>query len=125
MAQRFKCDMCGADQETLTCTYCVAKMCQGCLRHHEPDCQQRHRARRKRMAVAYKGGKCQRCGYCRCIHALEVHHLERSTKDRSLLNDHGSIDFCIAWAKLKVELDKCILLCANCHREVEYPSHVA
>ena len=39
---RFECDFCGADHETLTCTYCVAKMCLSCLRHHEPDCCQRH-----------------------------------------------------------------------------------
>ena len=45
---------------------------------------------------------------------LEFHHLEPSEKDFSL----GHKGYCIAWEKVKLELDKCVLLCSNCHREV-------
>lgn len=67
----------------------------------------------KKKAIEYKGGKCNCCGYCRCDSALEFHHLDPSKKD-----------FALSAGKLKKfessreELDKCILVCANCHREI-------
>ena len=66
------------------------------------------------MAIDYKGGRCQLCGYNRCPEALEFHHLETSGKDFGI-SDKG---YTRSWKKIKEELDKCILLCANCHREV-------
>ena len=75
------------------------------------------RKRRKnirRMAVEYKGGHCGKCGYNRCIDALEFHHLDSSGKDFSI----SAKGYTRSWIKVKEELDKCILLCANCHREV-------
>jgi len=75
-----------------------------------------HKRRRKirEMAVEYKGGLCEICGYNHCIDALEFHHNNSSEKD-----------FCISrkgytrsWAKVKEELNKCMLLCANCHQEL-------
>ncbi|MCD6257671.1 HNH endonuclease [Candidatus Aerophobetes bacterium] len=75
------------------------------------------RKRRKKireMAVEYKGGKCEICGYDRCIEALEFHHLDRKNKDFGISNK----GYTRSWKKIKEELDKCMLLCANCHREV-------
>jgi len=72
----------------------------------------------KKRAVDYKGGKCSICGYDKCIEALEFHHLDPSTKD-SKLNGRG-IDRRKSFEMLKIELDKCVLLCANCHREIHY-----
>lgn len=67
-------------------------------------------------AVKYKGGKCQKCNYDKCITALEFHHMDPEKKDPRWKNmKNWSFD------KIKPELDKCILLCANCHRE----SHVS
>jgi DNA-directed RNA polymerase subunit RPC12/RpoP len=73
----------------------------------------RQRAIKSKM-IEYKGGKCERCGYDKCQAALEFHHKDPSKKD-----------FTIAHAKqrsfndeIKQELDKCILVCSNCHREV-------
>lgn len=66
------------------------------------------------MAVDYKGGCCERCGYDRCIDALEFHHVNSSGKDFSI-SDKG---YTRSWIKVKEELDKCMLLCANCHREL-------
>jgi len=71
------------------------------------------RRRTKEKAVEYKGGKCVICEYNKCISALEFHHLDPSKKDFTL-----SKNMCTAWDKIKDELDKCILVCANCHREI-------
>ena len=73
------------------------------------------RKRLKRRLVDYKGGKCERCGYDKCFAALDFHHLVPGEKDFSL--SRGSS---LSFDKLKLEVDKCILLCANCHREEHY-----
>lgn len=73
----------------------------------------KRRKKVKLMAVAYKGGKCAVCGYNKCIDALEFHHLT----DKSF--GISSKGYTRSWEKIKAELDKCIMLCANCHREVE------
>ena len=78
--------------------------------------KQKERAiKRKLELIELKGGKCEKCGYDKNIAALEFHHINPSEKlfqidSRHLSNTH--ID------KLKTEVDKCILLCANCHREI-------
>jgi 5-methylcytosine-specific restriction endonuclease McrA len=72
----------------------------------------KRRKRLKEMAVQYKGGKCGICGYNKCIEALEFHHLKG--KDFGL----SSRGITRSWRKVKNEIDKCILLCANCHREI-------
>ena len=66
------------------------------------------------MAIEYKGGVCERCGYNRCIEALEFHHTDSKGKDFSI-SEKG---YTRSWTMVKKELDKCILLCANCHREI-------
>lgn len=65
-------------------------------------------------ALEYKGGKCSRCGYSKCIDALEFHHLESSKKDFGI-SEKG---YTRSWEKVSKELDKCDLVCANCHREL-------
>lgn len=65
----------------------------------------------KLLAVAYKGGKCNLCGYNKSIWALEFHH--RDPKEKEFTISGGTKSF----EKLKKELDKCDLLCSNCHSE--------
>lgn len=72
----------------------------------------RNHKRVKEKCVAYKGGCCQHCGYNKCMAALDFHHLDPSQKDFSFSKKKAK------WETLKPELDKCMLLCANCHREV-------
>ena len=69
----------------------------------------------KAKAIEYKGGKCERCGYSKYVGALEFHHRDPTKKDFSI--GHGSIR---SWARTKEELDKCIMLCSNCHKEVHH-----
>lgn len=68
----------------------------------------------KKLAVEYKGGKCCKCGYDKCIGALEFHHLDPKEKDFHL----GKGGVTRSWKIIKLELDKCILVCSNCHREI-------
>lgn len=74
-----------------------------------------YRQRIKEKLVNYKGGKCQLCGYNRCITALEFHHLNPNEKDFGISKYTTQ-----KWDNLVSESDKCVLLCANCHREVHY-----
>ena len=75
---------------------------------------QRRREKVKKLAIEYKGGKCQCCGYHACDSALEFHHLSPDKKDFGI----GQKGYTRSWEKIKQELDKCILVCANCHREI-------
>ena len=79
-----------------------------------------HRRRLKAKAIEYKGGKCVLCGYDRCNAALEFHRLDKKAKGFGLSRG-GRIR---SWESMKKELDKCILVCANCHREVEVGARV-
>lgn len=63
------------------------------------------------------GGSCRICGYGRCLSGLEFHHINPLEKDFSISARMTS------WEAIRPELDKCILLCANCHREVHEGLH--
>ena len=77
------------------------------------------RSNNKPEAVKYKGGKCEIC----CIKSdiLEIydfHHKDPSKKELQISNMRGGI-----FAKIKKELDKCHMLCANCHEETHGGFH--
>lgn len=72
------------------------------------------RKRKKKELVEYKGGKCEMCGYNRCINALEFHHKDPNEKDFTISGKSWSFD------RLKKEVDKCTLVCSNCHNEIHY-----
>lgn len=67
----------------------------------------------KRILVEEAGGGCMLCGYSRCDRALEFHHLDPSAKKFQITSHTRSL------AKLREEASKCVLLCSNCHAEVE------
>ena len=73
----------------------------------------RRQAIRERL-VSYKGGQCMLCGYKKCADALDLHHVDASRKEFGI----SSGGLTRAWSKVVAEADKCILICANCHREV-------
>lgn len=70
------------------------------------------RKRTKIKLIEYKGGKCEICGYDRCNRALEFHHKNPSEKDFTISGRSLSFD------RLKDEVDKCLLVCSNCHSEI-------
>ncbi|HEX3435103.1 MAG TPA: helix-turn-helix domain-containing protein [Solirubrobacteraceae bacterium] len=75
----------------------------------------RRRRKVKRVLVKEAGGSCRICGYDRCVAALEFHHVDRASKMFSL--SHRGVARSLARAR--EEAGKCVLLCANCHAEVE------
>lgn len=74
----------------------------------------KRRKKLKAMAIVYKGGKCVICGYNRCVNALDFHHLNPDEKGFGL----SVKGLTRAWSRIKAETDKCVLICANCHREI-------
>lgn len=69
----------------------------------------------KTKAIEYKGNKCSSCGYDRCPDVLEFHHRDPEEKEFEWekLRKRN-------WDSITKELDKCDMLCANCHREKHY-----
>lgn len=70
------------------------------------------RRRLKDKIVTYKGGQCSRCGFKGCSAAFDLHHPDPKKKDFQISGSYKSFD------RLKPEIDKTELLCANCHRTV-------
>lgn len=84
-------------------------------RHCRMEGVARRRRRLKEILVEEAGGACRLCGYRRCMAALQFHHLDPSKKAF-----HLSVRGCTKGiAQLRREAAKCVLLCANCHAEVE------
>lgn len=73
--------------------------------------------KRKQEMVNYAGGSCIKCGYNASIFALQFHH--REPKDRSFGLSGNSVRS-KAWESITAEIDKCDLLCANCHAETHW-----
>ena len=87
--------------------------------HRCRRCRMEHVAERrraiKRMLVAEAGGACCLCGYARCLGALQFHHVDPSSKQFALSREGVTRSL----ARARAEARKCVLLCANCHAEVE------
>ena len=84
--------------------------CKKCRQDKRKEINRRNKA----LAIAYKGGRCNDC--LQVVHqaAFEFHHLDPSTKEKDpthFLNDQKGLSI-----EAEMELDKCVLLCANCHR---------
>lgn len=114
--------------ETKTCTTCNeekfitefyqqkdrkigSSSCKKCFNDY---CVQRW-VQKKKEAIEYKGGKCEDCpaSYPSEPYVIfDFHHLDPEEKDV----DWGKLRL-KSWDKIKLELDKCVLLCSNCHRK--------
>ncbi len=68
----------------------------------------------RRSLIEEAGGRCALCGYDRCIISLAFHHVDASTKLFPLTVASGK-----SLAAYRAEASKCVLLCSNCHGEVE------
>lgn len=66
----------------------------------------------KLKAIEYKGGCCSICGYSKSVLSLSFHHTDTNNKDFQISGITKS------WEKIRIELDKCILVCNNCHGEI-------
>lgn len=108
----------GEYPESITCNVCDRQFiysrekrttkhtCRACILN-------RHRYTLKVKMIAYKGGKCQVCGYAQCTAALDFHHVDPNQKEFIFGGQHN-----LGAERLRAELDKCVLICSNCHREL-------
>lgn len=85
-----------------------------CLRCRS-DSVTRRRRRVKEVLVQEAGGRCRLCGYSRSQAALVFHHIDPTLKRFGLARDGVTRSL----ARAREEARKCLLLCANCHAEVE------
>ena len=72
--------------------------------------------RRKNVAILKEeaGNCCSLCGYSKCLAALDFHHLDPTAKEGGVIGTTASLK------KQRAEVTKCILVCANCHREIHH-----
>ena len=91
------CECCGrkTEQGRMLCNICHVKV---------------SRLRQKLALIEYKGGRGIKCGWVGDVSVLEFHHIDPLKKDFTLSAGVKS------WKKMKEEVDKCVLLCSNCHR---------
>jgi len=75
----------------------------------------RSRIKKKIKLVELFGSKCKLCGYNRYVGSLDFHHTDPSTKSFAL----SVRGLCYSWDVILKEARKCIILCKNCHTEVE------
>jgi predicted HNH restriction endonuclease len=80
--------------------------------------QRENKRVRKNLAIAYLGGMCNKCKNTFHPAVYEFHHVDPATKDRD-----PSKMLSLKWERVTTELDKCILLCANCHRLTHHESN--
>lgn len=82
-------------------------MCKSCRSKYSSN----RRREIKKEAIKYLGGKCIDCGTIDVPSIYDFHHLEPGKKDFSIGKQAK------AFSSIKKELDKCVLLCSNCHRK--------
>lgn len=106
------CTDCGRPSSTYRCQQCQKI-------HIRKNTERRHQ--KKKRVIDYLGGKCCRCGMVSpIVDVYDIHHEDgdKETEICKLLNKRGK------WEDLVPELDKCVLLCANCHRRLHYSTRV-
>ena len=74
-----------------------------------------NRKRKKEKLVEMFGGKCCICGYNKYVGALDFHHQKKKKKEFAL----SVKGLCYSWESIVQEAKKCVVLCKNCHTEVE------
>lgn len=107
------------EKQTLTCQICERVYSyhhSATAGHTKTKCNScsvnERRIKIKERCLEYKGGKCQICGYNKSKRALSFHHIS-GKKEFALSGSH-----CKKWESIQEELDKCMLVCANCHMEL-------
>lgn len=73
----------------------------------------------KLRAINTMGGVCVICQYDKHPGVLDFHHVDPTTKSFAISGG----GFSRSWASIELEIKKCILVCANCHREIELGLH--
>lgn len=102
------CLICGEKFSPLTKSANKRKVCYNCVPNGETITRGRYVELIKKKMY---GGKCIRCGYDKCVAALEFHHIDPTIKDTIVSSDTITLEKAIEESK------KCVLICSNCHKE--------
>jgi len=114
-----KCNMCGIQESDKFYTYNPTR-CKKCFAAEMKEVRHGN----KQRAIKIKGGACQVCSYDKCPNNLVFHHIDPSTKNEKLRmkktqHVYSVTGFVRTWGLIEKEIEKCVLLCRNCHGEVE------
>lgn len=108
----------GLDSPDCICSDCGRQYVYKREGHTKTTCNscltKKRRVNGETKAYIYKGSECAWCGYNNCLQALHFHHIDPATK---AFNISGNTQR--KWEVLKLELDKCVLLCSIHHTELE------
>ena len=111
------CEICEEKFETKSSTRIYCYKCSGDSTRQDNNTRKHQktilRRSMKLQAVKLLGGKCCKCGYNKCIDALEFHHENQDEKEFKLGSGNT-----MSWKDYKSEAMKCILVCSNCHKEI-------
>jgi predicted HNH restriction endonuclease len=102
------CKKCG-EQKDISDFYGKRAYCKTCYNDYSKNKYVEY----KRKVVIMMGGKCQVCGYDKYAGSLELHHIDPATKDPNFDMFHNRVP-----ETFIDEMKKCVLVCANCHREI-------
>lgn len=106
------CQYCGNEFDYYRTSSTIRKSCYNCIPEGKEHDAALIRRLIKQKAVEYKGSECYICKKHFPNSVYDFHHLDPQQKDFSL----GEKNSTVKWEKVIIELDKCILVCANCHR---------
>jgi len=104
------CEKCGEDDSNNFYGH-QKSICKKCRNTEDLEKKRQY----KQEAIDYLGGKCKVCGYDKCNQALEFHHLEMDEKSKEYESMKNW-----SFERKREELNKCILICCRCHREIHY-----
>lgn len=111
------CEICDKKFETKSSTRIYCYDCSGDSTRKDNNTRKHQktilRKNMKLQAIKLLGGKCSRCGYNKCVDALEFHHENPNEKEFKLGSGNT-----MSWKDYKAEVKKCILVCSNCHKEI-------
>lgn len=109
----------------------ITGLCKATVSYHcHEGVREKYRAFRRKNRAKFKfelkmnhGGKCSKCGYNKCLDALDFHHVDPSTKQNTFIKlgvkvSVTNLSHVSGQKAATAEAKKCILLCANCHREL-------
>lgn len=109
-----KCQYCEKEFSYYRTSSTIRKSCYDCVPEGKGNDAALIRRLIKKKAVQYKGNKCYCCNKKYPYVVYDFHHLDPSQKDFNLGNKTSTVK----WDIVKKEIDKCILVCANCHRQI-------
>lgn len=111
------CEICNEDFDTNSSTRIYCYNCSGDSTRKDNQTRKHQktilRRSMKLQAIKLLGGKCCKCGYDKCVDALEFHHENQDEKEFKLGSGNT-----MSWKDYKSEAMKCILVCSNCHKEI-------